>query len=211
MSHSLSPLPEAGLSSTGSQVERWIEQAKAGSRTAMGRVLDGARKYLLLVANRALDEGLKSKVGASDLVQDTFVDAQRDFGQFRGATEEELYAWLIGILAHRLANNARRYRGAQKRNVDRELPAAAVEAAFAQLRDEALTPQAATLAREEETRIRAALEQMPEPWRSVLVERTWERKSFAEIGAARDCSAEAARKLWARAVQELQKIHGRQK
>jgi RNA polymerase sigma-70 factor (ECF subfamily) len=33
---------------------------------------------------------LQGKVDASDLVQETFLDAHRDFGQFRGNREEQL-------------------------------------------------------------------------------------------------------------------------
>jgi RNA polymerase sigma-70 factor (ECF subfamily) len=217
MDASLSPLPkkqepaygektsdEATAANPG-QVDHWLCQAREGSQSALGWALEAARTYLLLFANRALDDKLKAKVGASDLVQDTFADAQRDFGQFRGHTQAEFYAWLIGILSHRLANNVRHYRLTQGRNVDRELPQQAIEAAIARLREETATPGAAAVAREDQLRVQQALGRLSEPLRSVLVERTWQGASFTEIGASRNLSAEAARKLWARAVREMHK------
>jgi RNA polymerase sigma-70 factor (ECF subfamily) len=159
--------------------------------------------YLLLVAGRALDDKLNAKVGASDLVQDTFVEAQRDFDRFRGETQKDFHAWLVGILANRLANNVRRYRQTQGRDVDREIPPEAVDAALARLRDETATPGADVVLREEQYRVQTALERMPEELRSLLVERTWQGLSFAEIGQRRGVSSEAARKLWARAVREM--------
>jgi RNA polymerase sigma-70 factor (ECF subfamily) len=188
------------------QLERWLGEARGGSRSALGRALEAARVYLLLIANRALDDKLKSKVGASDLVQDTFIEAQRDFDQFRGATRDDFHACLIGILANRLANNVRRYRLTQGRDVHREIPVEAVPAVLARLRDETATPGANVILREEQHRVQQALEQMSEPLRSILVERTWQGLSFAEIGRRRALSTEAARKTWARAVRELHKL-----
>ncbi len=205
MGASLSPPPRDHLPAASALVDQWLGEARNGSVSALGRALEAGRKYLLLVANRALDEKLRAKVGASDLVQDTFLEAQRDFGQFRGKTEAEFYRWLLGILAHRLANNVRHYRTTQQRDVNREIPLESVDAAIHRINDEAATPGSLFVARDEQRRVRMALEQISEPWRSVLIERTWHGAPFAEIGARRHCSAEAARKLWARAVRELRK------
>ena len=68
----------------------WIEAAQHGSPEALGQVLEYCRRYLLAVAHEQFDTDLQAKVGVSDLVQDTFLEAQRDFGQFRGRSEAEL-------------------------------------------------------------------------------------------------------------------------
>jgi RNA polymerase sigma-70 factor, ECF subfamily len=195
-----SDLPEKG------QVDAWLQQARDGSNSALGRAFEAGRAYLQLIASRTLDDKLKSKLGASDLVQDTYVDAQRDFAQFRGQSRDEFYAWLTGILAHRLANTVRRYRLTSARDVDREIQADAVEALFERLRDDSATPGAAASALEEQHRVQTALERMREPMRSILVERTWQGVSFVEIGARHDLSADAARKTWTRAVREMQRL-----
>jgi RNA polymerase sigma-70 factor, ECF subfamily len=185
------------------QVDQWLRRARGGSQSALGLALEAGRKYLLLVANRALDDRLRPKVGASDLVQDTYLEAQRDFGQFRGQTEAEFYGWLLGILAHRLANAVRHYRYTKGRNIDRELPAASVEQALSRIADEAATPGATFSAYEEQEQVRMALERMEESSRSILVERTLRGDSFADIAARRGCTADGARKLWVRAVREM--------
>ena len=41
-------------------------------------------RVLLLVANREMGHDLKSKEGASDLVQETLLEAYRDLGRFTG-------------------------------------------------------------------------------------------------------------------------------
>ncbi len=70
--------------------DRQLADARAGSREALGGLLEGCRRYLLAIAERQLDPELKSKGGASDLVQETFLEAQRDFARFQGTSPEEL-------------------------------------------------------------------------------------------------------------------------
>lgn len=185
------------------QIEVWLREARAGSTSALGCALQSCRKYLLAIANREIDDVLRSKAGASDLVQDTFTEAQQGFGRFRGATEEEFCAWLNAILDHRLANHARRYRGAKKREAGRELSFEVVEAVLANLRDPSATPGTRAIADDDSRRLREAMANLPAESCAVIVARTWERKSFAEVGLELGCSADAARMRWTRAVREL--------
>ena len=73
------------------------------------RALDGCRQYLLMIANEVIGPELQAKIGASDLVQDTFVEAQRHLAGFRGTSNVELRAWLRKILECRLSNLRRAY------------------------------------------------------------------------------------------------------
>ena len=73
---------------------RWLPAAQAGSKEALGQLLDSCRGYLLLIANQELGPDLQAKGGASDLVQETLLDACRDFAHFQGNTEQELFGWL---------------------------------------------------------------------------------------------------------------------
>ncbi len=196
--------PQTGSRLGSRQIEQWLEQARGGSSAALGSLLEGCRKYLLMKANDALDSDLRPKAAASDLVQDSFVEVQRDFASFRGTTERELFAWLTAILANRLANNVRFHRHTEKRSVTREIPLELTpERALVGLCDEA-SPSNVAIAGDEARRVQVALGRLPEPLRRVLVLRTWERLSFVEIGAELKKSADAARKLWGRAVRRLE-------
>jgi RNA polymerase sigma-70 factor (ECF subfamily) len=157
---------------------------------------------MLLVANRTLDSDLRPKGGASDLVQETFVEAKRDFEQFHGTSEEELFAWLTQILSNRVKKQIRAFRNTKKRNIKRERAwdtgmAALVRSAT----DE--TPSALVAAREEREQVRQALARLPDAEHQVLVLRTFHQLSFEDIGKRLDRSPDAARKLWARAVERL--------
>src|SRR6516162_2509450 len=96
-------------------IARLISFARGGSDEALGKLLEECRAYLLLVANRELPSELRGKAGASDLVQETFLQAQGHFDQFRDDGESELLAWLRQILLNNVGKLKRRYHGTDKR------------------------------------------------------------------------------------------------
>ena len=67
----------------------------AVSTADLGTAFESYRDYLLAIANQKIDPALRTKGGASDIVQETFLEAQRDIGQFTGSTGAELKAWLV--------------------------------------------------------------------------------------------------------------------
>lgn len=191
------------------QVEQWVQQARGGSTEALGLLLEACRPYLLLIANRQLQPEVQRKVGPSDLVQETFLKAQRHFERFQGATEDELLAWLRRILYNDLLNIVRHYTGTDKRRLGREVGLATEDSAGPlanTLVDPALSPDSELIAREQAGEVRQALSQLDEDYRQVILWRNWENLSFEEIGQRLGRSAEAARKLWTRAVDELAQI-----
>jgi RNA polymerase sigma-70 factor (ECF subfamily) len=185
-----------------------LADARAGSCEALGRLWLECRNYLLLVANKNLDPALAAKMNPSDLVQETFLDAQRDFAQFGGTREDELRAWLCRILTNNIANATRQFRGTSMRDVDREIPLAADSDAARPAQDllsDTPTPSQKAVAREEETALQQALARLPDHYRQVLRLRYDDDMTFAAIGAVMGCSEEAARKLWARALDSVAK------
>jgi RNA polymerase sigma-70 factor (ECF subfamily) len=198
--------PNAGSPANVIKWEEWLAAARGGAPETLGQLLEACRQYLLLVANQHLAPDLQGKFGASDVVQETFLEAQRDFGGFQGRTEEELLAWLRHILLNNLANLTRGYRDTQKRQVAREVPIGQAEVGELQaaLARETESPSVVALAREQAEALDRALEHLPEHYRHVLLLRYQARLSFEEIGQKLERSAEAARKLWARAVEELE-------
>ncbi len=96
-----------------------IRRARDGDREALGVLLDRYRPYLRILAQRRL-EPVQGRVDASDVVQQTFLEAQRDFPAFGGKEEPELIAWLRRVLENNAANTLERHWFAQKRRVDRE-------------------------------------------------------------------------------------------
>ncbi len=173
--------------------------------------LQSFRRYLLLVADSELDSTLRVKVAASDLVQQTFLQAQRAFDDFAGTEEAEWHRWLRQILLNELQQAQRSFRRTEKRDLRREIPVAGATSSDSawQLPGHHDPPSARMRATEDKARLDLALAQLPNDYRRVI-ELQNELKPWAEIGRAMNRSAEAARKLWARAVERLGEILGKE-
>ena len=78
--------------------------------------MDRFRVYLKLLARNQLDTWLGQRIDASDIVQQTLLDAIGRRGQFRGRSEAEFLAWLRKILASNLIDEFR-YDGRARRDM----------------------------------------------------------------------------------------------
>jgi RNA polymerase sigma-70 factor (ECF subfamily) len=78
-------------------VEPLLARARSDTGKSLGRLLELYRNYLQLLACTRIDLHLQGRVDASDVVQEAYLDACRDFGQFRGQTEAEFRGWLRQI------------------------------------------------------------------------------------------------------------------
>jgi RNA polymerase sigma-70 factor (ECF subfamily) len=192
-------------------VAQWLAAARAGSRDALGNVLQTFRAYLLLVADRELDPELRAKGGASDLVQETFLEAQRDFAQFQGLSVEELRAWLRRLLLNNVANFTRNFRQRAKRDIAHELPlegGGSSNERGAGLAADISSPSGQAVAHEQAEALARAMERLPPDYREVLALRHEQQLAFEEIGTRMQRTANAARMLWLRAVERLKKEMG---
>jgi RNA polymerase sigma-70 factor (ECF subfamily) len=187
-------------------ISQWLPAAQAGSREALGRVLESCRGYLLLIARQELEPALQAKGSASDLVQQTFLEAQKDLGLFQGTTPEALLAWMRQLLLNNLANFRRDY-GRAKRRVSLEVSLTISDSSpqgEGELPAGTNSPSTAIL-RDEQTRaLERALDRLPADYRRVILLRYREERSFEVIAEMMRRSPNAVRKLWARAIKKLQ-------
>src|SRR5437588_5515174 len=92
-----------------------LAQARQGDSRALDRLFAMCRNYVNIIARSQVEGWLRAKVDASDLVQQTLLEAYRDFGRFQGGTEAEWLAWLKRILSHNAADFVRRFHKTDKR------------------------------------------------------------------------------------------------
>jgi RNA polymerase sigma-70 factor (ECF subfamily) len=198
------------MAASAQDVPALLAAARAGSREALGQVIEVFRPYLLLVARQELDPAFQGKGSPSDLVQETFLEAHRDFDRFHGTTSEELLAWLRQLLLHNVADFTRRYRDTAKRGAGREVPLEAGSSSSPGPEPCADTPSPSqeAIANEEAERFAGALKQLPDDYRQVILLRYQEQHSFEEIGQLLQRTPNAARMLWLRAVERLKKELG---
>lgn len=184
-----------------------LNAARAGSSEALGRLLEECQNYLLLVANREIGSDLRAKAGASDIVQETFLEAQRDFHRFEGNTPGEFRGWLRRLLLNNMANVARRYKGTGKRDPRREVVLDRDDSQGPmQLADAVPSPSRIMVAEEEQRELLEAINRLPEHYRDAILLRHRDGMSYAEIGEKLGRTPEAVRKLWARAIELLQEL-----
>ncbi len=189
--------------------EACIQAARAGSASALGRLLEVCRPHLLALAERELDTDLRAKASPSDLVQETCLDGFRGFPRFIGQTEGELRAWLCRVLLNNVGDLRERYREAAKGQVSREqsLDQGAADRKEA-LAGDTPSPSSHVRRREEEERVEAAPAALPEEQRRVILLRHRKHLSFAEVARAMNRSEDAVQKLWARAIRKLRDVLG---
>ncbi len=188
------------------ELEAWVAAARGGDRAALARALMSFRDYLLLVANEEMGPTLKAQEGASDLVQETFLQAQQRISSYRGGSRSEWRSWLRSILIHLMANKRRHVETTAKRKAHREISIAEWTRLGAAGREE--TPSSELARREREAALIDALSRLPDHYREVVISHQRNRLTFEEIGRLRGISAEAARKLWTRAWGRLRKELG---
>lgn len=191
-------------------LEQLLVEARVGNAAARGRLLDLYRNYLRLLAQALLGRTLRLRLDPSDLVQETLMEADRDFGRFAGASETELVAWLRRILVRNLADQSRRHR-AERRDVRRQESLEDLLERNGKEAENALvaglsTPSARAVRREQAVLLADALAQLPDDYREVIVLRHVERLSFKEVADRLDRSPGAVRMLWLRALEKLHAV-----
>ncbi|HEY0980671.1 MULTISPECIES: sigma-70 family RNA polymerase sigma factor [unclassified Schlesneria] len=194
-------------------VRREIEQAQAGDQATLGRLLESYQNYLRLLARIEIGRRLQGKVDASDIVQETFLEAHRQFPHFQGTAEAQLTKWLRTILAGTVANVVRRYVGTQARNLtlERELAVGLDQSTCAleqMLVDRHSSPSHQAMRGEQSLQVAEAMSRLPEDYQTVLVLRHLEGLSFPQVAERMGKTVDSVEKLWLRGLTRLKKEFG---
>jgi RNA polymerase sigma-70 factor (ECF subfamily) len=193
--------------------EHLLREARGGDGATLGLLLELYRRYLALLARVQIGRRLQGKVDASDLVQETFLEAHRNFGNFRGTSEGQFVRWLRQILAANLANLLRRYLGTQGRDVRLERTIEVDLDHSSALLDGGLlarqsSPSQQAVRREQAVLLADALAELPDDYREVLVLRHLEGLTFPEVARYMGRTLDSVDKLWLRALARLRQNLG---
>jgi RNA polymerase sigma-70 factor (ECF subfamily) len=204
----LVPDKASDISSLETSAAHWEERiaaAQQGSREALGEIFQRLRAYLRARAHEQLDGQLQVKVSPSDIVQETLLEAHRSFATFGGCTRAAFVLWVQGILNHRVQTAYRRYRGTSKRNIARETGLHQLDESNQELKlvIASSSPSGHAVVNEESKRLEEALKNLSPRYEQVIRLHNELKLSFAEVAIAMSCSADAAQKLWSRAIKQL--------
>ena len=196
------------------ETQELLKQAARGAPDAINQLLERHRESLRNMVRMRLDRALAQRVDASDIVQEVLFEASRRLDDYVREPSMPFHLWLRHLAKDQLIDTHRRHRVAQRRSLDREQPLATGNAdrssldLAAQLADSELTPAAATIRKEFETRFLQALEQLEDEDRDIILMRHTEQLSNSEVAQALGLSQPAAGMRHLRALRKLRSILG---
>lgn len=156
----------------------------AQPRDDRGPVLEAFRDYLLLLARLHFDPRLQGLLDPSDVVQQTLLKAHQNWDQCHGTTDAQRAGWLRSILAHELADAARRV---DRRGEDRRVSLqAALEESSVRLegwlQSGSTSPSGRVVRQERLLKLAEAVGQLPEDQRMALELHHLQGLAVQEVG-----------------------------
>src|SRR6516162_5782763 len=155
-----------------------LDRARRGDNAAVERLLTEHRAPVRRMIGLRLDPAIAQRVDASDVVQEVLLEASRRLDDYLGNPVLPFHVWLRHIARDHIIDAYRRHHQAQKRGVNREKPLApagwadrsSLELA-AQLMDQEMTPASAAMHQELVRRLHAAVAELDDEQREVIVMR----------------------------------------
>lgn len=188
-----------------------LELAQGGDQAAWESLVARHREKLRRMIDFRLHPQLQGRVDASDVVQETFIEAARVLTPERHNPDLPVHLWLRRLAKQKLIQAHREHLQAECRTVGREqraIPQAQVSS-FSIARylvGDFTSPSHALLRSEKRQALQAALEQLDALDREVLVLRHFEQLSGPESAEILGISHDAVKKRYVRALEKLQRI-----
>jgi RNA polymerase sigma-70 factor, ECF subfamily len=185
-----------------------LQRAQAGEPRAFEELFAGYRAYLLQFVELRLDPKLRSRVDASDVVQEAEMEAARRLKGYVEGPPVPFRLWLRQIVQDRLLNLHRRHVTTARRAVSREqpLPERSSLLLAQRLLAAGSTPSQRVSRREQVLRLRQGMAQLSENDREILLLRNFEGLSNQEVGHLLGIEPGTACQRHGRAMLRLHKI-----
>lgn len=196
-----------------SDTQELLARARRGNAAAVEQLLGSQREAVRRMIDLRLDRAIIQRVDASDVVQEVLLEASRRLGDYLHDPAMPFHLWLRHIARDHIIDAHRRHRQTQKRGVDREkrlAPAnwpdrSSLDLA-AQFVDQELTPASAAIRQELERRLHAAIGELDDDDREVILMRHFEQLSNQEVAADLGLTEAAASMRYLRAIRRLRAL-----
>jgi len=185
-----------------------VAMAQDGDESALNRLCKVYGTRVLWIVRLRMGKELRRKLDSMDLVQDAFVSALRDLGNFTYKNEGDFLRWLSKIAENRLRDNLDRLH-ADKRDIRKEVQLKSYEPTTGDSFVAALgpidttTPSAIMSKREDLARLAKAIDALTSEYKEVIVLTKIEGLSYKEIAESLGKSSDAVRMLVSRAMAAL--------
>ena len=192
--------------------EQLLARVSRGDAGARQQLLARHRERLCRMVAIRLDRRLAARIDPSDVVQEAILEAARLLPGYLVERPMPFYPWLRRLAWKRLLKLYQRHLAAQRRSVTREecqLPLLADESALelaGRLVASGTSPSKRLLREELRDRVQAALSQLAEHDREVLVLRFLEQLSTSEMAAVLGITEGAVKTRQTRALDRLSRL-----
>lgn len=190
------------------KTSRLLAEAMAGCDAAFERLLEHHRPRLVASVRRRLNPKLSRRLDASDVVQETQLEALRRRTDYLERRPMPFGLWLLKTAHQRLQKIERDHLQRAKRAIDCELPLPDESSlALAERLVSDLPSMSRHLKRQEAARrVRHALAILSETSREIILLRNFEGLSNAEASQLLEIPEETAKKRYTRAVLQLHEL-----
>jgi RNA polymerase sigma-70 factor (ECF subfamily) len=189
----------------------------APSTDQVNSVLERYQAYLETLTFIQIDPRLRGKVGRSDIIQKTLIEAWQTQGGIEAMEPQDQKRWLRRMLLNNLKEEVDRFIATQMRDVRREksLEDAARESSIRlgeRIAAEESTPSEKLIKIEQQLHLEEALEealaQLPERQRKAVILKQYHGWKLREIAEHLKCTTNAAAGLHAHGLANLRKLLG---
>jgi len=189
--------------------DQLIELAATGDASAVNTLLEQHRERLLHMVAVRMDRRVVQRLDASDIVQDSLLEAHEKLAEYAGTRPLPFYPWLRQIAWQHLMRAHERHIHTKQRSVVREqagvvmLSNDSVQGLVEHLVDSQTSPSGKAMREELQRRVRDALADLSRRDGEVLAMRYLEHMSISEIAATLQISENAVHMRQLRALQKL--------
>jgi RNA polymerase sigma-70 factor (ECF subfamily) len=183
-----------------------LARARRGEEAALAQLFALHRERLRRAVLLRLDRRVAGRVDASDVLQETYLEALRRWPAYAAGSEMPFDLWLSWLAREQVLACHRRHLGADRRAVGREvgpLPADSSAALVAGLVGPGSTPSRRLADAELAERLRQALSALEEDERDLLLWRHFEQLGNRAVAQLLGVSEAAAAKRYLRALERL--------
>jgi RNA polymerase sigma-70 factor (ECF subfamily) len=193
-----------------SETRRVLEQAVQGNSAGWGELLARHRKRLRRMVALRLDRRLQGRIDASDVIQETYMEAWSRLPEYVREPKMPFFLWLRLLTGQKLVTLHRHHLGVEMRAASLEIalyrgtmPEASSAALAAQLLGHDARPSEAAIRAELKIQVQEALNHLDAIDREVLALRHFEQLSRAECAQVLSLSDGAVSKRYFRALKRL--------
>jgi RNA polymerase sigma-70 factor (ECF subfamily) len=192
------------------ETQSLLDRAKNGDQAAFEALFRRHQVRLLQTIALRMDRRVAARVDASDVLQETYLEAFRRLPRYLQEQPMPLYLWLCWLAREKVLALHRRHLGAEKRAVTHEallLPAdSSATFVSAVIAGHEPSPSQALANAELAERLRLALGQLDDDERDLILWRHFEQLSARDTAQLLEISEAAAAKRYIRAVERLRTI-----